>query len=118
MLSLSIHHLLEVYENHLALNNASTADLRFYFTESQLSVGTSYGEYSFRNLEHADRFGQPLTQWEEQRFKTLDRKAKGSFLSEQEDREFERLLEIKRYYSIKHIQPSLSHPEVLARLRA
>jgi hypothetical protein len=118
MLSFTINHLLEVFENHIALSGAKAGDTRLYFTESSFSIGNHLAEASFRNLQHANRFSTPLTSLELNRLKTLDRKAKGGLLTEQEDAEFEGLLEIQRYYSIKQLKPSLSHTELLFQVRA
>jgi hypothetical protein len=72
----------------------------------------------FRNLAQAERFHHPLTAEEERRLKALDRKAKGGLLTDLEDNEFQALLDIKHYFYIRGLYPSLAHHEVLERLRA
>ena len=118
MFSVPVNHLLEVFEHYLALSGPRASELMLHFSESSFAIGLDQAPASFRNLKHPDRFDQPLTEWEERRLNTLDRKAKGGLLSEQEYIEFEALLEIKRYYEEKHLHPDLSHQELLAQARA
>ena len=98
MLSLSINHLLEVFESHLALSGATAGDALLYFNGNGIAIGHQSAGNTYRDLQSPNRFQQPLSALEQKRLQTLDRKAKGGLLTEQEDAEFEALLEIRRFH--------------------
>lgn len=101
MLSLSINYLLEVFENHLALSGPTSGDAMLYFNGNSIAIGHESSANSFRDLKSSNRLHAPLSVLEQKRLNALDRKAKGGLLSEQEDAEFEALLEIRRHFSSK-----------------
>jgi|GEM_PF-5012264 len=105
MFTISINHLLEVAEqqapNTIAQQLLFIAESGIYFSGG--------GQPLFRNLAQSERFNHPLTSDEERRLNALDRKAKGGLLSNLEDIEFEKLLEIRRLYGVlRNAQPSLA----------
>lgn len=118
MIAFSFNQLLEVFENHLALNGQHAGEAMLFFNDSNLTIGYHQTDASFRNLDLPSRFSKPLNALEERRLQSLDRKAKGGLLSEQEDREFEALLEIRRYFEKKAAHPHYTHHQVLVAIRA
>lgn len=112
MLTLSLHHLLELFESHLTASGEKAKATLLHFTENNLSIGGS-PEQTFRNLYADNRFEPPLSASEEKRFLVLNRKAQGGWLSEQEDTEFESLIQIRRYHEVKESYPHWTHQQIL-----
>ena len=64
-----------------------------------------------------EAYYQPLTQEEEQRWQTLERKAKQENLNGHDSAEYDLLLEIKLYNRYKAEQPSLTHEALLTAIQ-
>lgn len=104
MLSLSINHLLEVFENHLALSGQKAGDAMLCFNGNSIAIGHQSAGNTYRDLQSLTRLQHPLSPLEQKRLQSLDRKAKGGLLTEQEDAEFEALLEIRRHHEGQYKQ--------------
>jgi len=96
MQTLTINQLLEIVERQWPGYGQEALNLPVIFSEGRLSFGHKSSQAFIRNLQLDNYLELPLSAPEVQQLRSLDRKAKGSLLSSEENFVFERLLEIAR----------------------